>query len=51
MCDTPLIYGNYSPKMYPIIPDEVQNVSHGTNGKEKINPYKIFEKFNLLVNN
>ena len=51
MCDTPLMYGNYSPKMYPIIPDGVQNVSHGTNGKEKINSRKIFEKFKSIITN
>ena len=51
MCDTPLLYGNYSPKMYPIIPDGVQSVSHGTNGKEKINSKKIFEKFKSIIIN
>tara|TARA_B100000686_G_scaffold186590_1_gene193318 strand:- start:1146 stop:2108 length:963 start_codon:yes stop_codon:yes gene_type:complete len=49
ICDTPLLYGDYSPKMYPIIPDGVKNVSHGTNGKEKINPKKIFEKFKSII--
>ena len=49
MCDTPLLYGDYSPKMYPLIPDGVKNVTHGTNGKEKINPKKIFEKFKLII--
>mgnify|MGYP001157374220 CR=1 FL=1 len=51
MCDTPLLYGNYSPKMYPIIPDGFQNVSHGTNGKEKINPQKIFDKYKSIIFN
>ena len=49
MSDTPLIYGNYSSKMHPIIPDGVENVTHGTEGKERINPLKIFEKFQILT--
>ena len=49
MCDTPLLYGDYSPKMHPIIPDGITNVTHGTNGKEKINPEKIFEKFKSII--
>jgi len=44
MADTPLIYGNYSSKMFPIIPDEHETVVHNTLGKEKINPQKIFDK-------
>ena len=50
MSDTPIIYGSYSSKMHPIIPDGVENVTHGTEGKEKINPLKIFEKFRILIN-
>ena len=50
MSDTPLIYGSYSSKMYPIMPDGVEKVTHGTEGKEQINPLKIFEKFQSLVN-
>ena len=49
MSDTPLIYGSYSSKMHPIIPDGVENVTDGTNGKEQINPLKIFEKFQILI--
>ncbi len=49
MSDTPLIYGSYSSKMYPIMPDGVENVTHGTEGKEKINPLKIFKKFQNLI--
>ena len=30
MADTPLIYGNYSSKMFPIIPDGEETVSHNT---------------------
>ena len=44
MADTPLIYGSYSSKMHPIIPDGVINVSHNTLGKDKINPEKIIKK-------
>ena len=49
MSDTPLIYGSYSSKMHPLMPDGVENVTHGTEGKEKINPLKIFEKFQNLI--
>ena len=50
MSDTPLIYGSYSSKMHPLMPDGVEKVTHGTEGKEQINPLKIFEKFQSLVN-
>ncbi len=50
MADTPLIYGNYSSKMFPVIPDGEKTVTHKTLGKEKINPQKIFDKFIELVN-
>ena len=30
MTDTPLLYGNYSPKMHPIIPDGETTVTHNT---------------------
>ena len=49
MSDTPLIYGSYNSKMHPLIPDGVENVTHGTEGKERINPLKIFEKFQILI--
>ena len=49
MSDTPLIYGSYSSKMHPLIPDGVENVTHGTEGKEQINPLKIFEKLQNLI--
>ncbi len=49
MSDTPLIYGSYSSKMHPLIPDGVENVTHGTEGKERINPFKIFEKLQNLI--
>ncbi|MDC0060980.1 hypothetical protein OAJ24_01265 [Candidatus Pelagibacter sp.] len=50
MADTPLIYGNYNSKMFPIIPDGEQTVTHNTQGKEKINPQKIFDKFIEIIN-
>ena len=50
MADTPLIYGNYSSKMFPIIPDGEETVTHGTLGKEKINPKKIFDKIIKILN-
>ena len=50
MADTPLLYGSYSPKMYPIMPDGQDTVTHDSLGKEKINPNKIFEKFNKILN-
>ena len=50
MADTPLIYGNYSPKMYPILPDGKTNVTHNTLGKEKINAEKIFNKLLEILN-
>ena len=43
MADTPLIYGNYNSKMFPIIPDGEKNVGHNTLGKNKINPQKILK--------
>ena len=50
MADTPLIYGNYSSKMYPIIPDGENTVTHNTLGKEKINPDKIFDQLKKILN-
>ena len=49
MSDTPLLYGSYSPRMYPIIPDGENSVTHNTLGKNKINPNKIFEKLNDIL--
>ncbi len=48
--DTPLLYGNYSPRMYPIIPDGEDVVGHNTLGKDKINPEKIYYKFKKILN-
>jgi heptosyltransferase-2 len=50
MADTPLIYGSYSSKMFPIIPDGEKAVTHNTLGKEKINPQKIFDKIIEIIN-
>ncbi len=50
LSDTPLMYGNYSPKMYPIIPDGEKTVTHDTLGKERINPEKIFKIFKEIIN-
>ena len=49
MCDTPLIYGSYSTNMYPILPDGVASVTHGTQGKENINPREIFKKLSSIL--
>ena len=49
MSDTPLLYGNYSPKMYPIIPDGEDSVTHDTLGKEKINPEKIYNTLKKIL--
>ncbi len=49
LSDTPLMYGSYSPNMYPIIPDGEETVTHNTLGKERINPEKIFKIFKEIV--
>ena len=50
MADTPLLYGNYSSRMYPIIPDGEITVTHDTLGKDKINPDKIFDQLKKILN-
>ena len=50
MADTPLLYGSYSPQMHPILPDGEKTVTHDNLGKDKINPKKIFEKFQDILN-
>jgi len=50
MADTPLIYGNYNSKMFPIIPEGEKTVGHNTLGKDKINPQKIFDKIIDIIN-
>ena len=49
MTDSPLLYGSYSPKMHPIIPDGEKTVAHNTLGKDKINPEKIFNKMKEIL--
>ena len=49
MTDSPLLYGSYSPKMHPIIPDGEKTVTHNTLGKDKINPEKIFNKMKEIL--
>ncbi len=50
LSDTPLMYGSYSPNMYPIIPEGAETVTHDTLGKERINPNKIFQIFKKILN-
>ena len=50
MTDTPLLYGSYSPRMQPIIPDGEKIVTHDTLGKDRINPKKIFDKMKDILN-
>ena len=50
MADTPLLYGNYSSRMYPIIPDGEITVTHDTLGKDKISPDKIFDQLKKILN-
>ena len=50
MTDTPLVYGSYSSRMYPIIPDGGNTVTHNTLGKDKINPDKIFDQLKKILN-
>jgi heptosyltransferase-2 len=50
MADTPLIYGNYSSIMFPIIPDGEETVTHNTLGKEKINFEKILNEVDKILN-
>ena len=50
MADTPILYGHYSSMMHPIIPDGENTVSHDTLGKDKINPDKIFDQLDHILN-
>ena len=50
MADTPLLYGTYSPRMFPIIPDGENTVGHNTDGKNRINPKKIFDQLSKILN-
>ena len=50
MADTPLVYGNYSSMMFPIIPEGEETVTHNTLGKEKISSEKILNKVIKILN-
>ena len=50
MADTPIIYGNYNTKMFPVIPDGEETVTHNTLGKDKINSEKILNKIFEILN-
>ena len=50
MVDTPIIYGNYNTKMFPVIPDGEETVKHHTSGRDRINPQKIFDKALEILN-
>tara|TARA_B100001057_G_scaffold357897_1_gene359984 strand:- start:203 stop:1165 length:963 start_codon:yes stop_codon:yes gene_type:complete len=50
MADTPLIYGNYSSIMFPVIPEGEKTVSHDTLGKDRISSKKIFEQIIKILN-
>ena len=49
MSDTPLLYGSYSPRMYPIIPDGENTVTHNTLGKDRISLKEIFDRLNNIL--
>ena len=50
MSDTPFLYGSYSTRMHPIIPDGENTVTHNTLGKDRINPNKIYKKLIDILN-
>ena len=50
MADTPLIYGNYSSIMFPVIPEGEKTVTHNTLGREKISSDKIFNEIIKILN-
>ena len=49
MADTPLIYGDYSSIMYPIIPEGEETVTHNTLGKEKISSAQILTQIKKIL--
>ena len=49
MADTPLIYGSYSSKMFPIIPDGEETVNHDTLGKDRISFEEVFRKAKIFL--
>jgi|TARA_Y100000310_G_C20624762_1_gene785257 heptosyltransferase-2 len=50
MTDTPLLYGSYSPRMIPVLPEGETNVTHDSLGKEKINPEEIYINAKKILN-
>ena len=50
MADTPLIYGSYSSRMFPIIPDGENTVTHNTLGKDKISFDEVYNKSIQMLN-
>ena len=50
MSDTPFLYGSYSSRMHPIIPDGEKSVTHDTLGKSRISSKKIFLKLKDIIN-
>ena len=50
MTDTPLLYGSYSPKMIPVLPEGEISVTHDSLGKDKINPEEIYIKAKKILN-
>tara|TARA_B100000029_G_scaffold88176_1_gene78082 strand:- start:14702 stop:15679 length:978 start_codon:yes stop_codon:yes gene_type:complete len=48
MADTSTLYGNYSPQMHPIIPDQI-NIDQLSLAKERIDPEKIFIVFKKIL--
>ncbi len=49
MCDTPLLYGSYSSIMFPVLPEGCIDVTHGTNGKDKISPVTVYNKIKYII--
>ena len=50
IADTPLLYGNYSSRMFPIIPDKINDKHPNALAKDRIDPNKILEQFNRILN-
>ena len=50
LTDTPLLYGSYSPNMTPILPEGLDDVTHDTLGRDKINPEEIYIKAKKILN-
>ena len=50
IADTPLLYGSYSSRMFPIIPDIINDMQPNTLAKDRIDPNNILKKFNKILN-